>query len=126
MFMGHRYAPSYANLYMSQWEHEALAKCPQKLTFYFRFLDDIIGAWSHGEQKFSEFIDILNNHHSSIKVKYELHPAQVNFLDTVFLEQLDPNLKKVSTKVYFKPTDSHSLLHRSSYHPKHTFKGIIK
>lgn len=47
-------------------------------------------------------------------------------LDTVFLEQLDPNLKKVSTKVYFKPTDSHALLHRSSYHPKHTFKGIIK
>lgn len=91
-----------------------------------KFLDDIIGAWSHGEQKFSEFIDILNNHHSSIKVKYELHPAQVNFLDTVFLEQLDPNLKKVSTKVYFKPTDSHALLHRSSYHPKHTFKGIIK
>lgn len=90
------------------------------------FLDDIIGAWSHGEERFSEFIDILNNHHSSIKVKYELHPAQVNFLDTVFLEQLDPNLKKVSTKVYFKPTDSHALLHRSSYHPKHTFKGIIK
>lgn len=34
--------------------------------------------------------------------------------------------KKISTKVYFKPTDCHALLHKSSYHPKHTFKGIIK
>lgn len=34
--------------------------------------------------------------------------------------------KKNSTKVYFKPTDCHALLHKSSYHPKHTFKGIIK
>lgn len=91
--MGHRYAPSYANLYMSQWECEALTKCLHKPTFYFRFLEDIIGAWSHGEKKFTEFI--LNNHHPSIKVKYEMHPVQVNFLDTtVFLEQLDQNLKK--------------------------------
>lgn len=46
-------------------------------------------------KKFTEFIDILNNHHPSIKVKYEMHPVQVNFLDTtVFLEQLDQNLKK--------------------------------
>lgn len=125
--MGHRYAPSYANLYMSQWEREALIKCPHKPTFYFRFLDDIIGAWSHSEQKFTEFIEILNSHHPSIKVKHEMHPIQVNFLDTtVFLEQLDQNLKIISTKVYFKPTDCHALLHKSSYHPKHTFKGIIK
>lgn len=85
--MGHRYAPSYAYLYMSQWESEALAKCPHQPLFYFRFLDDIIGAWPHGEEKFTEFIDILNSYHPSIKVKYEMHPVQVNFLDTVFLEQ---------------------------------------
>lgn len=35
-------------------------------------------------------------------------------------------MKQVSTKVYFKPTDSHALLYKSSYHPKHTFKAIIK
>lgn len=67
---------------MSQWEREALAKCPQKPTFFLRFLDDIIGAWSHGEETFCKVIDVLNNHHPSIKVKYELHSSQVNFLDT--------------------------------------------
>lgn len=41
----------------------------------------------------------------------------------------DPNFEKsgqLDFKVYFKDTDTHSLLHRNSFHPKHTFKGIIK
>ena len=32
--MGHRYAPSYANLYMSEWECQALAKCPLQPSHY--------------------------------------------------------------------------------------------
>ena len=28
--------------------------------------------------------------------------------------------------MYFQPTDMHELLHRSSYHPKRTFSGIVK
>lgn len=125
--MGHRYAPSYANLYMSEWEREALEKCPFKPLFYLRFLDDIIGAWQHGEEKFKQFISILNNHHPSIKVKYSLEPKEINFLDTtVFFEKIDSNSKKLLTRVYFKSTDTHALLHKTSYHPKHTFRGIVK
>ena len=30
------------------------------------------------------------------------------------------------TKVFFKPTDTHQLLHRSSFHPAHTFKSIVR
>ncbi|KAE8277680.1 hypothetical protein D5F01_LYC24312 [Larimichthys crocea] len=33
---------------------------------------------------------------------------------------------RLHTKVYFKTTDTHALLHKNSYHPKHTFRGIIK
>ena len=29
-------------------------------------------------------------------------------------------------KVFFKPTDTHQLLHCKSFHPHHTFKGIVK
>ena len=32
----------------------------------------------------------------------------------------------LDTKVFFKPTDTHQLLNKSSCHPKHTFAGIIK
>ena len=80
--MGHRYAPSYANLYMSEWEREVLELCPLKPLLYLRFLDDIIGVWPHGEETFPQFIHLLNNHHPSIKVKYEISSTHVNFLDT--------------------------------------------
>ncbi|XP_041797348.1 uncharacterized protein LOC121609712 [Chelmon rostratus] len=125
--MGHRYAPSYANLYMSEWERSALQKCPLQPLFYLRFLDDIIGAWEHGEEKFLQFIQILNHHHPSIKVKHSLDAKQINFLDTtVYFHNVNEQNKKLLTRVYFKPTDTHALLHKTSYHPKHTFKGIVK
>lgn len=79
---GQRFALSYANIYTSEWEREALAKCPHKPSFYLRFLDDIIGAWAHDISLFKGFIDILNNHHPSIKIKYTIDLHQVNFLDT--------------------------------------------
>lgn len=125
--MGHRYAPSYVNLYMSEWEQEALARCPLKPSFYLRFLDDIIGAWPHGLDTFGEFVDILNNQHPSIKIKHSIHPQQGNFLDTtITLTPVDNSLKRLTAKVYFKPTDTQALLHKASYHPTHTFRGIAK
>lgn len=39
--MGQRFAPSYANIYMS--EREALTKCPLLPILYFCYLDDIFG-----------------------------------------------------------------------------------
>lgn len=68
--MGQRYGPSYANIYMSEWEREALAKCPLHPLFYLRFLDDIIGAWAHGEDAFQQFVHILN------------HPSSINKIET--------------------------------------------
>lgn len=125
--MGQRYAPSYANIYMSEWEREALAKCPLQPVFYLRFLDDIVGAWTHGEDAFHQFVQTLNTHHPSIKLKYEYSHVEINFLDTtVFFGEGGEEGKRLHTKVYFKPTDTHALLHKSSYHPPHTFRGIVK
>ena len=126
--MGQRYAPSYANIYMSEWEREALAKCTHQPLTYLRFLDDIFGIWHHDITLFSDFISTLNNHHPSIKVKYIIDPLQVNFLDTTvfFDHSINSAHTQLLTKVYFKTTDTHALLHKKSYHPKHTYKGIIK
>ena len=125
--MGKKFAPAYANIYMSQWEREALAKCPLQPTMYFRFLDDIIGLWPHTLQQFDTFIHILNTHHTSITIKHIIHPTEVNFLDTtVFFNTIEPTHKRLLTRIYFKDTDTHALLHKHSYHPKHTFAGIIK
>lgn len=94
--MGHRYAPSYANIYMSEWEREALAKCPLKPSFYYRFLDDIIGVWPHGTHEFMQFVKILNDHHPSINIKHTLDPHSVNFLDTTIHSQRSQQPRKNS------------------------------
>ncbi|KAL2076758.1 hypothetical protein ACEWY4_027645 [Coilia grayii] len=125
--MGKKFAPAYANIFMATWEEEALRKCPKQPLHYHRYLDDIFGIWTHTEQEFLEFTNILNNHHPSIKLTSQLDPQTINFLDTtVYKGPTFGDTNKLDIKVYFKDTDTHALLHKNSYHPKHTFKGIVK
>lgn len=60
-----------------------------------------------------------------VKVKHTLDPHEANYLDTTVVFENVDNSKKLLTRVYFKPTDTHAVLHKTSSHPKHTFKGII-
>ena len=51
----------------------------------------------------------------------------VDFLDvTVFKGARFQDENILDTKVYFKPTDTHELLHKKSFHPRPTFEGILK
>lgn len=125
--MGKRFAPAYANIYMANWETEAFQKCPKKPACYVRYLDDIWGIWSGSLAEFEEFFNILNTHDPSITLKKEINPQFINFLDTTVYK--GPNFindNKLDIKVYFKSTDTHALLHKHSFHPKHTFRGIVK
>lgn len=125
--MGKKFAPSYANIFMAEWEHTALSTAPKKPHVYFRFLDDIWGIWTHLLEDFFEFTNHLNQHQSSIKIKYTVGPQEVNFLDVVSYKGPEfSTTGKLDFIVYFKETDTHSLLHKHSFHPKDTFKGIIK
>ena len=125
--MGKLFAPNYANIFMATWEGEALAKSPLQPLIYLRFLDDIFIIWQHGEEAFWDFFEILNSHTHSIKLKATVSHTSIDFLDvTVFKSESFRETHTLDTKVYFKPTDTHDLLHKQSYHPKHTFKGILK
>ena len=70
--------------------------------------------------KLSQFFEVLNNHCESIKLKDEIHAQEINFLDATLFKGL------LDTKIYFKRTDSHQLLHKQYFHPKHTFSDILK
>lgn len=125
--MGKKFAPAYANIYMADWEHEALLKCEKKPLFYVRYIDDIFGIWTHSAEDFRIFIDTLSSHHESINLDPTLESNQINFLDTIIYKHPDfIQTGKLDTKVFFKPTDTHALLHKKSFHPKHVFKGILK
>lgn len=125
--MGKKFAPAYANIYMANWETTVFSKCHKVPRVYIRYLDDIFGVWDHSEREFLNFITILNEHHASISVKYNLQRDKIEFLDTeVYITRGDSGDSTLGTRVHFKPTDTHALLHKTSYHPKHTYKGIVK
>lgn len=125
--MGRKYSPAYADIYLADWEQSAFVKCPLQPLIYLRYLDDIFGLWDQSEAAFIDFFNILNSHHPRIKLKYTLNLHEIPFLDTVvFFTPAGQGQKQLSTKVYFKDTDRHSLLFNSSYHPQHTFRSIIK
>ena len=116
--MGVDYALHYADIYMAKFE-----KCPLKPHTYLRFLDDVFIIWIHGRKSFDTFLDILNNHEPPIKFKSMINENSVDYLDTIiFKNQCNPT--RLLTKVYFKPTDHHQLLHKQSFLPKHTFKDL--
>ena len=121
--MGQKYAPHYADIYMAEFEKEALAKCDFKPDCYYRYLDDIFIIWPHGQEAFNTFLAAFNSHRPSIKFKAEISSNSVNFLDTTLFRGKDNTLE---SKVFFKPTDTHQLLHKASFHPRHTFAGLVK
>ena len=112
---------------MAAWETEAMQTCSLKPTMYLRYLDDIWMLWDHGMDQFHTFFDRLNNHHPAVKLTARIEETEIDFLDVTVFK--GPNLEQtgsLDTKVFFKPTDTHQLLHKSSFHPKHTFSGILK
>lgn len=125
--MGKKFAPSYANIFMAEWEKEVFKRCNYLPLVYLRFLDDIFLIWPYSRKKFDTFLSILNSYHPSVKLKACVMDTSVDFLDTTIFKGPEfVHTGKLDSKVYFKPTDTHQLLHKSSFHPRHTFKGIIK
>ena len=125
--MGKIFAPSLADIFMARWESEALNIYPLKPSAYFRYLDDIWGVWPHSEAQFREFALALNSHNPSISLKYSLDATSTDFLDVTTFKGKDfGDTHRLDSKVFFKATDTHALLYRTSYHPKHTFRGIVK
>ncbi len=123
--MGKKFAPSYCNIFMALWEEQILNKNNYQPLVYFRFLDDIFMIWTHGIEKFNAFFESMNSHHPSIKLEATISDKQINFSDTTIFKH-PSNPSRVLSKVYFKETDTHQLLDKKSFHPKHTFSGIIK
>ena len=125
--MGHSYSVPYSNIYMADWELGALIKSILLPVFFKRFIDDIILFWAHGFAKFIKFFSLLDNHDPCIKLTFTYNLNSIDFLDITIYKGLQFQLSGLlDTRVYFKPTDSHELLHTESHHPRHIFSGIIK
>ena len=113
--MGTDSAPSYANIFMGKFEETFIYPFITNLhKLYLRYIDDIFIIWTANRQQFIDFIGKLNQKHPSIKFKHHISNKAVDFLDTTVY--IDEN-NKLQTKLYRKPTDQQSYLHRNAEHP---------
>ena len=94
--MGQRFAPSIANIYLRLWEESLFLKAKQKPVAFFRY-----GVWSGSPAKLNSFLQLANSIKINSHLQYHIH-----FKDTTL-------------------AIGHSILHRCSHHPKHTFKSIV-
>ena len=123
--MGRRYAPSAANIYMKSFDSDAMTYHIKPL-LYSRFLDDIFFIWTESLEKLHDFETYLNGLIPGIQITLKANSQINEFLDTYVYKAVENNKTYLRTKVFFKSTDTHQLLHRHSFHPKHTFQGIIR
>ena len=119
--MGTRVAPTYANIFMSDFEDKFVYSYQRQPLFWGRFIDDIFFIWEHGEEELIKFIHHLNRVHKTIKFTHEYSHTKVNFLDVWAIKTSDGYIK---TDLYTKPTDSNNYLHFYSAHPGHCKRGI--
>ena len=95
---------------------------------WLRYIDDIFFTWNYDKTSLEYFINFCKNYSSNQSMKshitftYDYSTDYVYFLDTKvkFKEQ------KLMTEIYSKPTASFQYLHRTSYHPPHTFRSILR
>ena len=114
--MGTKVAPSFANLFMADFEDKYVYQQPIQPSTWLRYIDDIFLIWEHGEEKLQTFMEHLNSCHPTIKFTSEISPSHVNFLDTTVHITSEGTLY---TNLYSKPTDSHNYLRFDSAHPRH-------
>ena len=119
--MGTRVAPSFANLFMAEFEEQYVYSYPTKASLWLRYIDDIFLIWEHGQDALDTFLVHLNSCHDTIKFTAEFSYSAVNFLDTTVHVNNDGCLY---TDLYCKPTDAHNYLSFDSAHPEHTKKSL--
>ena len=119
--IGTKFAPTYANLFMTRLEERLLDASHDKPLVWMRFIDDVFFIWTHGEERLKSFINHLNSSHETIKFTSEQSRDRISFLDVQFSLGEGGVL---STDLFSKPTDTHQYLHKKSCHPWHTKKAI--
>ncbi len=120
--MGSPVSAVIANLVMEDVEQRALASAPVRLSFWKRFVDDIISAVSRND------IDILLQHFNSIEPSIQFTVERETNGDLAFL---DLNVYrtiegKLETAVYRKPTHTDKYLSYNSHHPVSHKKSVAK
>ena len=96
---------------------------PKQVTFWRRFIDDVLGFWRGTERSFSVYIDRLNSMTAPLGIVFgdSQIGTEVNYLDIKF------NLSNTGLDytLFRKETDARLYLKTDSFHPQHVFRSVV-
>lgn len=128
--MGTPDAPKQANIYLLEFDEKLRNGFHIKPLLFFRFLDDVFFLWPGTTKQLKDFENFLNNIIPDISITLNNNEHEIPFLDMIiYKDTADTDsgpITTLQTKIFFKPTDNHQLLHTKSFHPKHTQRGLLK
>ena len=124
--MGLRFSSSLAELYLDNFDFNLTSNHPFfTVNTYFRYLDDGFLLWEYTIAELQTFETFLNKLIPGIKIKIEYNDTFIDFLDLTIYKTHTPFGTFLNTKTFFKPTNTHALLHKSSFHAPHTADSVI-
>ena len=114
--MGRICAPSYAKIFMANFEAKHICPYIKEMSLlYLRYIDDIFMIWKGTKVELIIFIKELNEKHKTIKFDFQFSPRKIAFLDTMLYKDENNNIQTTS---YRKPTNQQAFLHAKSEHPR--------
>ena len=121
--MGTRLAPALATIHIVDLEEDYIQTRKQKPLLWVRYIDDVYDLDSL-ICKISTILEGLNQIHRKIQFRAKISLQARNFLDlTIYISPDFINTGILSTKIYFKLTNTLPFPLGSSYMPSHIRKG---
>ena len=123
--MGTKLAPALATIYIGQLEETFLLGRALKLQIWLRYIDDVFMVWAYSLNDLHTFLSEINGLQERIKFTAEISEQDSNFLDlTIYKLPSFEETGLLSTRIYYKPTNTFSFPLNTSYIPTHIHKGI--
>ncbi|XP_073478692.1 uncharacterized protein [Aquarana catesbeiana] len=124
--MGTCCAPSYANLYLGEWEREflqgeAASVYTRHICMWQRYIDDLFIIWDGPPELLRDCLKLMNNNAFNLFFTMTSDTHEVNFLDITIFKNSEGGL---SSKLYRKETAGNTLLHANSFHPEPLKRSI--
>ena len=96
----------------------------QMITFWKRYIDDILGLWIGSKRQFDLFVSKLNIAAKPFGIQFGdcQFGKSVNYLDVQLTLGED---NQIEYKLFKKETDARLYLNTDSFHPQHVFRSVV-
>lgn len=124
--MGTCCAPSYANLYLEEWEKmfladESLSMYTDHILGWYRYIDNVFIIWDGSLDLHQQCLDRVNKNEFYLGFTMSYDKECITFLD---VEVYRGEGGTLCSKLYRKPTAGNTILHASIFYPKALIDSI--